>query len=151
MQRIVSGERLDGVLVNDVYICNTDVITLQPKQDIDLNKTLFYLGVLLSRPVAAYLKSQHINLDRATFPKIHTQTMLSLPVPSVTNLAETSTLNHMVKLVERMLQLHKLLAARSPQESETLERQIKSTDRQIDELVYELYGLTEEERKVVEG
>ena len=28
---------------------------------------------------------------------------------------------------------------------------IESTDRQIDKLVYELYGLTEEEIKVVEG
>ncbi|MBI5325376.1 MAG: hypothetical protein HZB41_08930 [Ignavibacteriae bacterium] len=29
--------------------------------------------------------------------------------------------------------------------------QIESTDRQIDKLVYELYALTEEEIKVVEG
>jgi hypothetical protein len=28
---------------------------------------------------------------------------------------------------------------------------IDSTDRQIDKLVYELYGLTEEEIKIVEG
>jgi len=28
---------------------------------------------------------------------------------------------------------------------------IKKTDKEIDEKVYELYGLTEEERKVVEG
>jgi len=32
-----------------------------------------------------------------------------------------------------------------------LKRQIDSTDRQIDNLVYELYGLTEEEIKIVEG
>ena len=32
-----------------------------------------------------------------------------------------------------------------------LERQIAATDRQIDNLVYELYGLTEEEIKIVEG
>jgi hypothetical protein len=31
-----------------------------------------------------------------------------------------------------------------------IQRQIEATDRQIDELVYELYGLTEEERKIVE-
>jgi hypothetical protein len=28
---------------------------------------------------------------------------------------------------------------------------INKTDKEIDEIVYELYGLTEEERKVVEG
>jgi hypothetical protein len=32
-----------------------------------------------------------------------------------------------------------------------LQRQIEATDQQIDQLVYELYGLTEEEIKIVEG
>jgi hypothetical protein len=32
-----------------------------------------------------------------------------------------------------------------------MKREIESTDRQIDRLVYELYGLTEEEIKIVEG
>jgi hypothetical protein len=31
-----------------------------------------------------------------------------------------------------------------------LQRQIDATDKQIDNLVYELYGLTEEEIKIVE-
>jgi hypothetical protein len=31
-----------------------------------------------------------------------------------------------------------------------LKRQIEATDRQIDELVYTLYGLTEDEVKIVE-
>jgi hypothetical protein len=30
-------------------------------------------------------------------------------------------------------------------------REIESTERQIDKLVYELYGLTEDEIKIVEG
>ena len=32
-----------------------------------------------------------------------------------------------------------------------LQRQIDATDHQIDRLVYELYGLTEEEIRIVEG
>ena len=36
-------------------------------------------------------------------------------------------------------------------EKTIIQRQIDSTDRRIDTLVYELYGLTEEEIKVVEG
>jgi hypothetical protein len=44
------------------------------------------------------------------------------------------------------------LAAESvPQTRTVLQRQIEATDRQIDLLVYELYGLTEEEIKIVEG
>ncbi len=51
-----------------------------------------------------------------------------------------------------MLQLHKDLArAKTPNEKERLQRQIAATDAQIDQLVYELYGLTDDEIKIVEG
>ena len=40
---------------------------------------------------------------------------------------------------------------RTPTEKTLLQRQITTTDRQIDKLVYELYGWTEEEIKIVEG
>ena len=32
-----------------------------------------------------------------------------------------------------------------------IKRQIAAADKEIDDLVYELYGLTEEEQKIVEG
>ncbi len=38
-----------------------------------------------------------------------------------------------------------------PAELERLEREIASTDAQIEELVCELYGITDEERKIIEG
>ena len=40
--------------------------------------------------------------------------------------------------------------AKTPHEQDSLQRQIAATDKQIDALVYELYGLTEEEIRVVE-
>ena len=58
----------------------------------------------------------------------------------------------MVALVEQMLALHKRrAAAKTPHEQTVLQAQIDATDRQIDRLVYELYGLTEEEIGIVEG
>jgi hypothetical protein len=54
-------------------------------------------------------------------------------------------------LVERMLKLHKdLPKAKTPHEQESLQRQIAATDKQIDQLVYELYKLTQEEISTVE-
>ena len=51
-----------------------------------------------------------------------------------------------------MLDLHKQLPkARTPHEQESLKRTIAATDNQVDALVYELYGLTEEEIEVVES
>jgi hypothetical protein len=43
-----------------------------------------------------------------------------------------------------------LKSAHNPQEADRLAREIESTDRAIDSLVYELYGLTEEEIGIVE-
>ena len=58
----------------------------------------------------------------------------------------------MVELVEQMLQLHKDIdSARTPQDKELIQRQINATDKQIDALVYELYGLTEDEKQLVEA
>ena len=51
-----------------------------------------------------------------------------------------------------MLALHKKLAAATiPADKDLYQRQIEATDRQVDALVYELYGLTGEEIGVVEG
>lgn len=51
-----------------------------------------------------------------------------------------------------MFSLEERLAdARMPRDKEIIQQQIDATDRQIDKLVYELYGLTEEEIKIVEG
>ena len=44
-----------------------------------------------------------------------------------------------------------LPSAKTPNEQTRLQREIDATDDMIDKLVYELYGLTEEEVKVVEG
>ena len=61
----------------------------------------------------------------------------------------------MVSLVERTaagVDLHKKLAAEgAPHVVTVLQRQVEATDRQIDALVYEFYGLTDEEIAVVEG
>jgi hypothetical protein len=42
-------------------------------------------------------------------------------------------------------------SAKTPDAQARLQRQIDAADRQIDRLVYDLYGLTEEEIKIVEG
>lgn len=57
----------------------------------------------------------------------------------------------MVSLVQSLLDLHKQLSeAKGEHERTMLQRQIEATDRQIDALVYELYGLTEDEIRIVE-
>jgi hypothetical protein len=57
----------------------------------------------------------------------------------------------MVHLVDQMLLSHKKIrTAKTPHEQESLQRQIEAIRRQIDQLVYGLYGLSEEDRKIIE-
>ncbi len=51
-----------------------------------------------------------------------------------------------------MLELHRKKAALPPSaEREKIEREIAVTDEKIDDIVYGLYGVIEEERKIIEG
>lgn len=58
----------------------------------------------------------------------------------------------LVALVDRMLELNKRLAPirNTPcNKRDELLREINRTDSEIDNLVYDLYGLTEDERRIV--
>jgi type I restriction-modification system DNA methylase subunit len=68
------------------------------------------------------------------------------------NPSEKAVHDKLVSLVERMLHLHKKKATLPPSsEREKIEREITVTDDKIDEVVYGLYGITEEEKKIIEG
>ena len=61
--------------------------------------------------------------------------------------------DNLVALVDRMLELNKRIAPlrNTPcNEQDELQREIERTDGKIDNLVYDLYGLTQEEREIVE-
>ena len=61
--------------------------------------------------------------------------------------------DRIVTLVGRMLELNKRKHSGklAPSQIDRLEREIASTDAEIDGLVYHLYGINDEERKMIEG
>ncbi len=78
--------------------------------------------------------------------------MKQLPIRAIdfSNPSEKAQHDKLVALVENMLELKKKYhETRMEQDKELYERQIKMVDTQIDKLIYDLYGLTEEEVKVV--
>ena len=82
------------------------------------------------------------------------QYMEKVPIRVIdfTSKTDKETHGQMVALVERNLDLHqRLSAAQTPAEKERLQRRIGNTDQEIDRLVYDLYGLTEAEIKIVEA
>ena len=82
------------------------------------------------------------------------QYIVQIPIRTINPNDPSDIARHdrMVALVRQMLDLNrKLQEARLEQERTMLSRQIEATDGAIDKLVYELYGLTEEEIRIVEG
>ncbi len=77
-----------------------------------------------------------------------------LPIRTIdfSDLADKSAHHQMVNLVNQMLTLNKgLEEGKLPQEKDMLKRQIEAIDKKIDQLVYKLYDLTDEEIKIVEA
>ncbi|MFA5580286.1 MAG: restriction endonuclease subunit R, partial [Methanothrix sp.] len=67
------------------------------------------------------------------------------------NMRDVDLYNNIIDLVDIILALNvNISETKTGHEKTLLRRQIEATDRQIDRLVYELYGLNEEEIKIVE-
>jgi hypothetical protein len=141
-----TGAGLQGTFDNEGYYVK-DVLIVSSKHR-EASQPIYVIGVLNSRLMRFYYET--------SFPTLHVQRdeLASLPVYTIdfTDPADAARHARMVDLVERMLALHKeLAAARTPGEHTLLERQVAATDALIDRLVYELCALTEEEIRMVEG
>lgn len=113
----------------------------------------YILGLLNSKVLDFFLKRVSTTM-RGGYFRYFTQFIKQLPLRPIdfSNHREATLHDNMVQLVDLMQDLHKRLAMCSIPADKTLhQRQIDATDRQIDELVYELYGVTEEEIRIVEG
>ena len=117
------------------------------------NNQKYLLGLLNSKLITYYY-SKSAALIRGGYLRFFTQDIEKLPIyiPDFDTLVDKARHDKMVALVTQMLDLNKKLQdARLDQEKTQFQRQIVATDAAIDALVYELYGLTAEEIKIVEG
>lgn len=158
-------QRIGGILItaydNEQYYTFNSVNNLLPKENTKYNLK-YLLGMINSQLLRYYYISRFTNKSSLTV-NISKTFLDKLPIRTINfnEPAEKSQHDKMVSLVEKMLALHKSLQGdghfgsdrhlRTPQEQELIQRQITSTDKAIDSLVYELYGLTEEEIDIVEG
>jgi len=109
---------------------------------------LFYILAIINSKIISYL---YINTSSIATKDDFRQTTLAelrnLPIPD----CKSHIQDKIGRIAERLIDLHKKLTeAKDPCTLEQLQRRINATDRKIDQLVYELYGLTEEEIEVVE-
>jgi hypothetical protein len=112
----------------------------------------YILAIVNSRLTAFYWRTLFADF-KGSFPQVTIFSLAQLPIRPINSSksADKAAHDHMVSLVDSMLELHKrLAAAKSEAEKTVIQRQIGHTDAEIDRLVYDLYGLTAEEIRIVE-
>jgi hypothetical protein len=171
MIRDITGtHRIEATLDQSGLYCDHTILCALRKCDISDEKTfsddevaesakydLRYLcGCVASSTLSAYYYFVLTGEGVRSGGGFHTypHTIRAFPIREINfgNASDKSRHDKLVGLVERMLALHAQLGkAKVPSDRTSLQAQIDATDRQIDRLVYDLYGLTDEEVRIVEG
>jgi hypothetical protein len=136
---VVTYEERDNVADQQVYI------TKPTNQEYSAK---FLVGVLGSKLVSFFIRA-HFDECTKAFPQIKISQLREIPIAKP---SDHTRHDKLVGLVDKMLALTpKLRGVTSESEKAALQNAVTTTDSEIDRLVYELYGLTEEEIKIVEG
>lgn len=115
--------------------------------------SIFYVLGLLNSTLLNFIFKTSIGGGLHVYP----DNIRQLPIRQINfdNPTEKSAHYEIVQLVEKMLALQKERQAVRPEDdldrARTLNREIEKTDAEIDRRVYSLYGLTEDEIKIVEN
>jgi type I restriction-modification system DNA methylase subunit len=148
-----TGDSLIATFDSQRYIVRDNLYVIHNLQRIENIK--YFLGILNSYFLTWYYQNI-INSEKGeALAQVKKGHIINLPIRTIDFDIPDDVAKHdkMVQLVESMLDLNKRVHTDgiSTQEKKILQKQIAITDKQIDQLVYDLYDLTEEEIKVVEG
>ena len=136
----------------DLFATGTAGVTsFIPKESVP--EDIAYLLGLLDSSLISFYATRHSPVFSGGYYKFSAPYLRKLPIRTIdfSDAEDAARHERMVGLVERMLSLHEQLAeAKIERERTVIGHQISTTDRQIDRLVYELYGLTQDEINIVE-
>lgn len=107
----------------------------------------YILGIINSKTLGYFYQEFFITID------VLKNSLLSLPIyaANYSKRADKVRYDKIIRLVEQMLDLHqKANAAKNQRDLDFYQNQIESIDAEIDILVYDLYGITDKERKIIE-
>lgn len=118
----------------------------------DLNSK-FILAILNSKLISWYAY-RFIYSKAIMTMQFDNPTTSRIPMPSVdlTKKSDKEVHDKLVKLVDNIIAINKkLVGENNPNTKEILERQVRALDGEIDRLVYGLYGLSDNEIRIIEN
>ncbi len=113
-----------------------------------------YLLGILNSSLTTYYYSKISASYRGGYLRFIYQYIAEIPIRVINleNEAEKKIHEQMIKFVDEIMLSKKMMYdSKTESEKEYLEKKCSALDRQIDSLVYELYGLTDEEIKIIES
>ncbi|MFH1701965.1 MAG: N-6 DNA methylase [Nitrospirota bacterium] len=152
-------KKLIGVTTEDELIVALDENKLFPTDgcyvfSVSESYEIKYILALLNSKLFTFLY-RLISLEEGrALAQVKPTVINQLPIRTIdfNNPSEKSIHDKLVSLVDRMLELHKKKNSLPPSaEREKIEREIAVTDEKIDEIVYGLYGITDEERRIIDS
>ena len=133
------GKQVVATYDNNCYYVKDGMLLLKKTDSVNLK---YFTGLLNSKVINYYYKNYFITID------VLKNALLELPIIFNKKIEE-----EIIRLVDRMLSLNKQLQEigdKKTAQTAKLEEEIKKTDAEIDELVYEIYGISEKEKKIIE-
>lgn len=144
---LTTSKTIELVYDRDDSVCVTDamyIFGLLPQHD-----PWACMAILQSRAFLFLYRVANQGESRV-IPQVKASKLQTLPYPA--HGSSHPTIAELSRQCKDMQELHKELAAvKTGHETIAAQRWIDAVDEQINRLVYELYGLTEEEIKIVEG
>ena len=143
--RKILGNKIHGTYIKEPVALDQSLYIIINKntENEDLLKVL--LGILCSTLGAWYIRNKYSIFD-TLYPWYTVKQLSAFPIKL---LNENS--GKILAVVNQLLESKKnILNPKTDSEKEYLEKKCSALDRQIDNLVYEMYGLTDEEIKIVE-
>lgn len=144
--RKITGKTLISTYVSETAYCNTLLFVLKLKEKTYSYKSI--LAILNSCLIGWYFRMKFQISDEDTFPQIMIRDILQFPLPVIDSKNDADLNN----LVDQLLKLNGEKAITKLQTKVTqIESKIDYCESRINKIVYQLYGLTEEEKNIVEG
>ncbi|MGB2676205.1 MAG: TaqI-like C-terminal specificity domain-containing protein [Candidatus Acidiferrum sp.] len=144
---LVHAVLTDKPFYNDI----NSMVLFDPGDGISLK---YLLGLINSKLMSFWFSNTFDKLQRRIFPQFKVRELGSFPIHEI-NLSSAGSEERYEKLVqevERMLRLHRELSdAKTEHENTMIQRQIQTVDQEIDQIVYKLYGLADNQIALVEG
>ncbi|CCG57322.1 fused endonuclease-methyltransferase [Brachyspira pilosicoli WesB] len=146
------GNKLIASIDFDKYYNLCDIYNLLLKDDTNIN--LKYLLSIINSKLMSYYLDIEFKSAKKIFPKIPIANLEKLPIKNLNldDKQDKEIYDKLVNLVDSIIDLNKKLSSeKNPNTVEMLNARIQAVDKAIDKIVYSLYGLNDEEIRIIEG